>query len=115
MLSGVEIWNRKYDGVAPLLDAHLLATRDGLSPLVSLDFHNRRQFYPLALTLIDGGGSRAAIVRALRAGAHRPEFAGVSALRFTSGPGGAAVRSLERARKRLRRPLRRLERIARSR
>jgi len=51
-LTGVEVWNRKYDGLAPgRTAAQLLARRPGLAVLAGLDFHAPRQFFPLCLTL----------------------------------------------------------------
>lgn len=49
-LLGLEVWSRKYDGWAPSRRALDLAEREGLRPLVALDFHTRRQFHPLALS-----------------------------------------------------------------
>lgn len=116
LLSGMEIWNRKYDGVAPNTQAESFAAREALPPFVSLDFHTRRQFFPLAMSISLGGPpSPGTLVEAIRARACRPELLGVSALRFTAGPEEAALRTLERGRRRLRGPLRRLEHRLRSR
>jgi predicted metal-dependent phosphoesterase TrpH len=51
LLSAIEIWNRKYDGVAPSRPLRRFADREGVAPFVSLDFHTRRQFFPLAMSL----------------------------------------------------------------
>ncbi len=109
MLTGVEIWNRKYDGVAPRKEAKMLAERDGLAPFAALDFHTARQFFPLAMTVaIDGTPTVEAVVAAIRADACRPEFLGLSAVRFTRGVEGSALEGLELTRRKLRGPLRRL-------
>jgi hypothetical protein len=109
LLSAVEIWNRKYDGLAPDRQAAGLAERDGLSPLVSLDFHDRRQFFPLAMSVeIDGPASPKALAEAIRRGRCQPEFLGMSALRFTGGLEGAALRAAEAVRRGMRGPVRRL-------
>jgi hypothetical protein len=50
-LLGIEIWNRKTDGFAPSKNAIPLMHGTSLLPLVGLDFHSRRQFFPLAIEL----------------------------------------------------------------
>jgi hypothetical protein len=114
LLSAVEIWNRHYDGVAPSREGLRLSSEHGLAPFVSLDFHTRRQFFPLAMELdLDGAVSTAAVYEALAAGRFRPAALRVSALRFAHGPAGAGVRGLERTRRAVRGPLRKLERAVR--
>jgi predicted metal-dependent phosphoesterase TrpH len=112
LLSAVEIWNRRYDGIAPNPAGTAFADAEGLAPFVSLDFHSRRQFSPLAMVLeLDGGVSTAAIVDALRARRHRAEVFRVPALALTRGVQGSTLRVLERARRSARaraRPLRHL-------
>ncbi len=109
LLSGVEIWNRKYDGVAPNRDVQALADEHDLVPFVGLDFHNARQFFPLAMSIPAGSApSASALVNAIRSGSCRPELLGVFASRFTRGAEGATVRALEEVRGAMRRPARRL-------
>lgn len=49
-LAGVEIWNRKYDGVRlSHRGVDLIANHPRLRPTVGLDFHTRRQLFPFAL------------------------------------------------------------------
>jgi predicted metal-dependent phosphoesterase TrpH len=113
-LAAVEIWNRHYDGVAPNPAGRRFAKQHGLSPFVSLDFHSRRQFFPLAMELeVDGSVSPASVYEALRAGRFRPAALRVSALRFTNGLPGTTMRGLERTRRVLRGPVRSLERAVR--
>ena len=50
-LTAVEVWNRKYDGIAPSQHSVALARREGLAMTVALDFHTRRQIFPLNLAL----------------------------------------------------------------
>jgi hypothetical protein len=115
LLAGVEIWNRHYDGVAPNPAAARLAEEQGLSPFVALDFHSRRQFFPLAMRLeVEGGPSVDAVYEALAARRFRPAALRVSALRFTRGVPAKTMRGLERSRRALRGPVRRLERKIRS-
>ncbi len=105
LLSAVEIWNRKYDGFAPRRQAYELAETERLSPFVTLDFHTSRQFFPLAMSVtIEARPSSAAVIEAIRAGRCRPEFLGVSALRFTGGIENAALKALEAVRHQLRGP-----------
>jgi hypothetical protein len=51
LLSAMEIWNRKYDGFAPHREVIEFADREGFAPFVSLDFHTRHQFFPLAMSI----------------------------------------------------------------
>jgi predicted metal-dependent phosphoesterase TrpH len=107
-LTAVEVWNRKYDGIAPDRRAVELARREGLREFVALDFHTGRQFFPLAMSLrLDGDEvDRAAVHRALRAGTFEALAFSRSALRYLHG---ARLRALEfaesarRAARRLRR------------
>jgi hypothetical protein len=109
LLSGIEIWNRKYDGAAPARNARGFAEAEGLMPFAALDFHTSRQFFPLAMTAwLDEPPSAASLAEAILAGRCRPEFAGLSALRFTRGLEGAAARALESVRRAMRGPLRQL-------
>lgn len=72
-LCGLEIWNRKTDGIAPGREALVLLTKTGLPPVVGMDFHRRNQLWPLTNRIrIDGPLSEAALVAALRAGHMRP-------------------------------------------
>jgi predicted metal-dependent phosphoesterase TrpH len=110
LLSGVEVWNRRSDGVAPCRGARALAERHGLAPFVSLDFHTPRQLYPLAMSIsLDGPPSAASLIRAIRSGACRPQFLGLDALRFTGGASGMSVRVLEDVRRGVRGSMRRLQ------
>jgi hypothetical protein len=103
LLSAVEIWNRKYDGIAPNREGAKVAERDNLAPFASLDFHTSRQFFPLAMSVdLDKEPSTASLVEAIRKGDFRPEFLGMSVLRFTGGVEGATLRALEAARRGIR-------------
>lgn len=111
LLSAVEIWNRKYDGLAPHRDSYRFADREGLHTFVSLDFHTSRQFFPLAMSVsLDARPTTALVMEAMRAGLCQPEFLGRSALRFTMGLEGATLRALEVCRRGVRGPVRRLQR-----
>jgi hypothetical protein len=108
---GVEIWNRKVDGWAPGPSGLALAAHHDLWPFVGLDFHSARQFFPLAMTApLDGELTVGAVLDVLRAGRLRPSAFGQPAATFSRGRGLEAVRAGER----VRRPLARAYRRARS-
>jgi hypothetical protein len=110
LLSAVEMWNRKYDGLAPHRAVRQFADREGLGTFVSLDFHTSRQFFPLAMSVtLEDHPSPALVIEAIRAGRCRPEFLGLSALRFTGGIEAVTLRCLESIRQSVRGPLRRLQ------
>ncbi len=50
-LLGIESWNRKYDGWAPSRTAPALMQMADAVPFVGLDFHTRRQSFPLTMAL----------------------------------------------------------------
>ena len=108
-LDAVEVWNRKYDGIAPNRHAAALARREGLREVVAVDFHTSRQLFPLALRLeLDsplrdgvpgedaGRPDLTAVHRALSAGRFTPVFRN-SPLDAMSQ--GRALRVAERARR----------------
>jgi predicted metal-dependent phosphoesterase TrpH len=111
-LTAVEVWNRKYDGIAPDRRAVALARREGLREFVALDFHTPRQFFPLAMALRLAGDAldRSAVERALHAGAFEPLLFSRSALRYLRGPALAALEWGELARRTAARAVRRLRR-----
>lgn len=95
-LSGVEVWNRKYDGVAPNSPSTALGKQESLPFFVSLDFHTRRQMFPLFTTVdIDGPLSVGTVVEALRAGHFHPSLLGIPVERFLDGPLNAMARLFE--------------------
>jgi hypothetical protein len=98
---GLELWNRKYDGIAPnRAAAAVLAAHPALLPFVSLEFHTARQFHPLVMALeLDGPVSETALVGALRHRRARPLAFGRDAHTLVGGAAGSAVRSLERGRR----------------
>src|SRR5215475_3637879 len=66
-LLGVEIWNRKYDGWAPSQTAPALLQATGAIPFVGLDFHTKRQSFPLGMMLdLQADISEEAVLEALR-------------------------------------------------
>jgi hypothetical protein len=100
-LAAVEVWNRKYDGIAPSRDAFALARREGLRATVALDFHTRRQLFPLSLSLeIDGGPTQTTVCAALAGGRFVPRVLGLPLAPLLNGPSGTALRGLEALRRR---------------
>jgi predicted metal-dependent phosphoesterase TrpH len=73
LLDGIEIWNRKTDGLAPGAQALRLQAATGLAPTVGVDFHRLRHFYPLdhlseAANGTGDAGLEATLVQAIREG-----------------------------------------------
>jgi len=67
LLLGIEIWNRKYDGWAPSQTAPDLLRTSKAVPFVGLDFHTKRQSFPLGMMLnLEGDVSEGAVVEALK-------------------------------------------------
>lgn len=67
-LHGIEIWNRKSDGVAPFEEAIRLSETLGIAPTLGVDFHRLNQLYPL-FCRVDGPGAdpEAEAIAAIRA------------------------------------------------
>lgn len=108
-LNAIEVWNRKYDGIAPgSIALELAGARPRLLPLAGLDFHTARQFFPLALSLDVGRGATAdEIIAALGARAGGAFAFRAPLLSLSHGPQYACLRAGEAARRVLRRALRR--------
>ena len=109
LASGIEVWNRKYDGWGPSSVGLELVKRDGLLPVVGLDFHTARQFFPLAMVGdISAPLDDAVIVDALRAGRLAPTAFTQRQERFGQGAGLEAARAAEALRRSLAHTKRRL-------
>ena len=79
MLSGIEIWNRKYDGWAPSTTAAPLIAKVNAIPFVGLDFHTRRQSFPLTMALdVDADVTEETVLQALRSRRCHPRAFGIS-------------------------------------
>ena len=73
LLTGLEIWNRKTDGIAPGREAVRLLQETNLQPVVGMDFHRRNHLWPLTNKMeVRGDISEASVVDALRAGRVTP-------------------------------------------
>lgn len=99
LLLGVEAWNRKYDGWAP---GRMNATfeSDALIQFVGLDFHTRRQFFPLSMMLKLGGEiTEQAIIQSLRLNRCEARAFGRPLTSGTLTRGIALLNAAERGRK----------------
>lgn len=78
LLSGIELWNRKSDGITWGTQALTLIRETGLPATVGQDFHRPRQIYPLTQRFdlsekpADATALEADLVAELRAGRSRP-------------------------------------------
>lgn len=75
LLAGIEVWNRKSDGIAPGRQAADLIASTRIAATVGQDFHTLRQLYPLTMHLDTGGKAAATetdVVEAIRAGRMTP-------------------------------------------
>jgi hypothetical protein len=100
LLSGVEVWNRKYDGWRPGSAGRALARDHALPTFGSLDFHRRRQFAPVATRIdVDGPLGAAALLAALRAGRAEAEFLGRPVSTWTRGAPGTALAAADTSRR----------------
>ncbi len=113
LLVGIEVWNRKYDGWAPgRLGARLCEGRPELVPFFGLDFHTRRQLFPLGMLIdVDPPGTAEAVVSALLGRRCRPVAFGVGGHRLIQGPGYGLARSAEASRRFIRPAVRRWRRF----
>lgn len=112
-LSGIEVWNRKADGLACGTRALELVAATGLPPMVGCDFHRLKQLWPLThrVEIAAGAELEPGILAALRAGQAVPCAFG----RPLFGPDGRLLPGALRAQARaegLRRRLRPLWRAA---
>jgi hypothetical protein len=111
MLLGVEFWNRKTDGWAPSKHAWPLLQMTHAMPFAGLDFHDSRQFFPMATVLeMENPINEASALAALRERRCRSEVFGFGAAALASG---LQVEALHRAES-LRRVAAGLYRTARS-
>jgi predicted metal-dependent phosphoesterase TrpH len=77
-LTGIEVWNRKYDGWAPNRIAQDLQQSVGAIPFVGLDFHTQKQFFPLAMALdIDSDVTERTVLDSIRARRVKPRVFGL--------------------------------------
>jgi hypothetical protein len=95
-LLGIEIWNRKTDGWAPSRDALPLLEKTGVLPFVGLDFHERRQFFPLATVLeVAHPCSEAAVLASMKAKRCHSEAFGRPLTQYANGAPAKLLRTAE--------------------
>jgi hypothetical protein len=101
LCGGIEAWNRKYDGWTPSEDARrLLQSAEHCTPVVSLDFHRRRQFFPLAMQIeVVGPSSVHAVIDQFRLGRAAARAFRCSLSSFAAEPLSRISKISERARK----------------
>lgn len=77
LLHGIEVWNRKSDGVAPGTEAVKLIAQSKLPATVGQDFHTLRHYWPLTMRVEASNTNPVPdIVAALRAGTAVPHAFG---------------------------------------
>lgn len=75
-LAGIEVWNRKSDGIAPGAEAKKLITQTGLHATVGVDFHHLRHYWPLTHRAeVAGEDLERELVAEIRAGRLQPMIA----------------------------------------
>jgi hypothetical protein len=106
-LMGIEIWNRKTDGWAPSPHAHTLVKQTGLAAFAGLDFHDRRQFFPLCMNLtVTNSITETGVLAALRSRRFRLRCFGQSLDRVLIPGIHRALLTAEWARRRIARTIR---------
>jgi hypothetical protein len=86
LLLGIEFWNRKTDGWAPSRHAWPLLEQTLKVPFAGLDFHDSRQFFPMAAFLeVPDLITEASVLEALRARRCTSKVFGLGALALTNG------------------------------
>lgn len=77
LLSGIELWNRKTDGIAPGMEARRLLGETGLPATVGIDFHRSRHLWPLDHFMqVPAGDLETAAAAAIREGRLTPRAFG---------------------------------------
>lgn len=101
LLCGLELWNRKTDGIAPSREAiSLLEANTNMNPFVGLDFHRYNQLFPLSMRLkVNGSLSLDSVYNALRAGNYQASALGLPVTYFKKKPLLSCVMTAELLRK----------------
>ncbi|MBG6201139.1 putative metal-dependent phosphoesterase TrpH [Labrenzia sp. EL_13] len=104
-LDGIEVWNRKSDGVAPGQEAKSLIARTGLPASVGVDFHQLRHYWPLTHRFeIKEQNTESELVGAIKDRKFQPMVAG----RFIEDSNGIVSTPVSDSLEALRRQLKRL-------
>jgi len=99
-LLGIEVWNRKTDGWSPSKAALSLMQGTELLATVGMDFHDRKQMFPLTMELdVLSAIDENSVLECLRARRCRALAFGRPVPNVTSGWLGSALRSAENCRR----------------
>jgi hypothetical protein len=99
-LLGIEVWNRKYDGWAPSETSPGLLCKVKAVHFVGLDFHTKRQSFPLDMALeMQAEVSESAVLDCLRSRHCEPRAFGAPLTRHLFRTALPALRMAERSRK----------------
>jgi hypothetical protein len=99
-LLGIEVWNRKADGWSPSQRATSLLDATGAMPFVGMDFHERRQLFPLAMSLeLEGSATEKSVLACFTARRCIPYAFGVALSFGALRAGMAALGPLESCRR----------------
>ena len=102
LLAGIELWNRKSDGLCWEKRARELIAESGVKATVGMDFHRAKQLYPLTHRFDpppDGVTVEEHLVTCLRTGQHRPIALGREVLTANGEPRNIPHVLLERLRR----------------
>jgi PHP domain len=95
-LVGIELWNRKTDGWAPSRDAWQVLQGTQMLPFVGMDFHERRQFFPLVTVMeVESPVTEASILSAMRSGCCSSKAFGFPVKKFLHGIPAKPVKMME--------------------
>jgi hypothetical protein len=110
-LDAIEVWNRKYDGICANRRSVELSRSLGIEPFAALDFHTRRQLFPLSVAIklqqaaIDPPGHHQSVAKAdeiydaLQAGAFSCQAFGLPLHFLARGWPASLLRVLEYGRR----------------
>lgn len=99
-LLGIEVWNRKTDGWAPSGTAPLLLRGTELLPFVGMDFHDRKQFFPMSMELdLNAPIGELSVIECMRSRRCNASVFGRPLQRVTEGWAGPALALAEHCRR----------------
>jgi hypothetical protein len=91
-LAGIEVWNTKTDGWRPSRAALQILKHSELRCFAGMDFHDRRQFFPLTMLLdVPGRVSEGSVLESLRSGRFHARAFGVRLDRHSLGTAVVAL------------------------
>ena len=95
-LMGIEVWNRKTDGWRPSRKAANLVAAWRVIPFVGMDFHDRRQMFPLAMSLeLEAAATEKSVLACFKSRRCQPCSFGVALSRGVLHAGMAALAPFE--------------------